>query len=80
MYWEFAEPLDPDIWLVETGRPEYIYVTEDLIPLRGNAYKTKCSEINQFCRLHPDHRLETLGPQHWDGIRALLNTWLVNRL
>lgn len=80
VYRGFAEPLDAEGWLVETGRPDYIYVTEDLIQLRGNAYKTKRSEINQFCRRHPDHRLETLGPQHWDGIRMLLNTWLVNRL
>ncbi|UCH53175.1 MAG: DUF2156 domain-containing protein [Pseudomonadota bacterium] len=67
-------------WLVERRLPDYIYRTGDLISLQGNAYKTKRSEINQFRRAHPSHRLEALGPQHWDGIRALLDTWLKNRL
>ena len=67
-------------YLVERSLPDYIYKTEDLINLQGNAYKTKRSEINQFRRAHPNHRMEELGPQHWDGIRELINTWLRNRL
>lgn len=67
-------------WLVERALPDYIYSTEDLIDLKGNAYKTKRSEINQFRRTYPDHRLEVLGPQHWEGIRALVDTWLKNRI
>ena len=67
-------------WLVERSLPDYIYSTSDLIELKGNAYKTKRSEINQFRRIHPDHHMETLVPQHWDGIRELVNTWLQNRL
>ena len=67
-------------WLIERSLPDYIYRTEDLIELKGNAYKTKRSEINQFRRAHPDHHMEVLGPQHWDGIRELINTWLKNRL
>ncbi|MEO6696446.1 MAG: phosphatidylglycerol lysyltransferase domain-containing protein [Gammaproteobacteria bacterium] len=67
-------------WLVERSLPDYIYLTSDLIELKGNAYKTKRSEINQFRRIHPDHHMETLGPQHWDAIRELVNTWLQNRL
>lgn len=70
----------PSPWLVERHLPDYIYATSDLIELKGNAYKTKRSEINQFRRAHPDHRMEVLGPQHWDGIRDLINTWLKNRL
>ena len=69
-----------DRWLIERSLPDYIYRTEDLIQLKGNAYKTKRSEINQFRRAHPDHRLERLGPRHWDGIRELINTWLRNRV
>jgi hypothetical protein len=69
-----------DRWLMERSLPDYIYRTDDLIQLKGNAYKTKRSEINQFRRAHPDHRLEPLGPPHWEGIRGLLNTWLQNRL
>jgi hypothetical protein len=68
------------VWLVERSLPDYIYHTADLITLQGNAYKTKRSEINQFRRAHPNHRLEALGAQHWDDIRTLLDTWLKNRL
>ncbi len=67
-------------WLVERSLPDYIYRTEDLIDLKGNSYKTKRGEINQFRRIYPNHRMETLGPQHWEGIRELVNTWLHNRL
>ncbi|MEO5702392.1 MAG: phosphatidylglycerol lysyltransferase domain-containing protein, partial [Gammaproteobacteria bacterium] len=67
-------------WLVERSLPDYIYHTEDLIDLKGNAYKTKRGEINQFRRIHPNHRMEVLGPQHWEGIHNLVNTWLQNRL
>lgn len=67
-------------WLVERSLPDYIYQTSDLVELKGNAYKTKRGEINQFRRIYPNHRMETLGPEHWDGIRALVNTWLQNRL
>ncbi|MEQ6340913.1 MAG: phosphatidylglycerol lysyltransferase domain-containing protein [Gammaproteobacteria bacterium] len=67
-------------WLVERALPDYIYSTEDLIELKGNPYKTKRGEINQFRRSYPDHRLEVLGPQHWEGIRALMDTWLKNRI
>ncbi len=67
-------------WLIERSLPDYIYHTEDLIGLKGNAYKTKRSEINQFRRAYPDYRIEILGSQHWDGIRALIDTWLKNRI
>lgn len=67
-------------WLVEKSLPDYIYLTEDLIHLKGNAYKTKRSEINQFRRIYPDHRMEPLGEQHWQGINDLVNTWLQNRI
>ena len=74
----FEDPQDR--WLIERSLPDYIYRTDDLVQLRGNAYKTKRGEINQFRRVHPDHRLEQLGPQHEDGIRGLIDTWLRNRL
>lgn len=72
--------LDHPQWLIERALPDYIYNTQDLIELRGNAYKTKRGEINQFCRAYPDHTIETLEPHHWDGIRALVDTWLAQRL
>jgi hypothetical protein len=71
---------DGEPWLIERSLPDYIYRTADLIELRGNAYKSKRSEINQFRRTHPNHRLERLGRQHFDGIRDLYDTWLRNRI
>jgi uncharacterized protein len=67
-------------WRVAQGLPDYLYRTADLIELRGNAYKTKRSEINQFLRSHPEARLEPLGPQHHADIRALVSRWLKHRL
>ena len=82
VYRDFVQTLEPelDAWLIERSLPDYIYATSDLIELKGNAYKTKRSEINQFRRVHPNHRMEKLGPPHWAGIRALIDTWLKNRL
>ena len=79
-YRDFAQLLDSERWLIERSLPDYIYCTEDLIGLKGNAYKSKRSEINQFRRAYPNHRMEALGPHHWAGIRALIDTWLRNRL
>jgi uncharacterized protein len=80
VYRDFTQLLDPERWLIERSLPDYIYRTEDLIELKGNAYKTKRSEINQFRRSYPDHRMEVLESRHWDGISALIDTWLRNRL
>ena len=67
-------------WSLEPALPDYIYHTTDLIELRGNAYKTKRSEINQFTRNYPHHRIEVLRPEHGSGVRELLNTWLRDRI
>ncbi len=72
--------LDDGVWQLEPAFPDYIYRTADLIELRGNSYKTKRSEINQFCRAHPDHRIEPLHHGHRDGMRALLSQWMRARL
>lgn len=67
-------------WVLEPAFPDYIYHTTDLIQLRGNAYKTKRNEINQFCRTYPTHRIEPLARRHWLGMRELLSTWMQDRL
>lgn len=78
---ELAERLRHDgRWSLEPMFPDYIYRTADLIELRGNAYKTKRSEINQFLRNYPQHRLEILRPEHHAGVRELLHTWLRERV
>ena len=67
-------------WHVEVTNPDYIYRTDDLIQLRGNAFKTKRNEINQFRRAYPDHELVPFCGDHRDAARALVNTWTENRI
>jgi hypothetical protein len=79
-----ADGLSPQIgderWQLEETIPDYIYRTEDLIELRGNAYKTKRNEINQFRRAHPSHALLPFSKAHRDAALELLNSWVQNRL
>ncbi len=67
-------------WHVEVTNPDYIYRTQDLIELRGNAFKTKRNEINQFRRAHPGHTLLPFCAEHREAARALVNTWTENRI
>jgi len=91
VYHDFLKVLDTDIltglplvngelWHVEVTNPDYIYRTQDLIELKGNAYKTKRNEINQFRRAHPNHELVPFSRAHEGEARALVNTWMQQRL
>ncbi|MHB1565511.1 MAG: DUF2156 domain-containing protein [Acidiferrobacter sp.] len=90
VYKGFLEILDTDhngaplingeAWHVEVTNPDYIYRTSDLIDLRGNAFKTKRNEINQFRRVYPNHQLVPFSREHRDAARALVNTWTENRI
>ncbi|HEX9626545.1 MAG TPA: phosphatidylglycerol lysyltransferase domain-containing protein [Acidiferrobacterales bacterium] len=90
VYRDFIRVLEADVegstlvngerWLVEETNPDYIYRTQDLIELKGNAYKTKRNEINQFRRAHPDHALVPFNRAHREAALALVNTWMQNRL
>ena len=91
VYRDFLKVLDTDIltggplingelWHVEVTNPDYIYRTQDLIDLKGNAYKTKRNEINQFRRAYPNHALVPFSKAHEAEARALVNTWMQQRL
>lgn len=91
VYKDFLQVLDVDSdavtpvvngerWLVEVTNPDYIYRTVDLIELRGNAFKTKRNEINQFRRAYPNHELVPFSIAHREAARALVNTWTENRI
>jgi hypothetical protein len=91
VYHDFLKVLDTDIltgaplihgelWHVEVTNPDYIYRTQDLIELKGNSYKTKRNEINQFRRAYPNHTLTPFSKVHREEARALVNTWMQNRL
>lgn len=76
-----APRLNRERWHVEVTNPDYIYRTQDLIELRGNAFKTKRNEINQFRRAYPNHTLHAFSAaEHSEAARALVNTWMENRL
>lgn len=91
VYKDFLRILDTDAdgvtpliggepWHVEVTNPDYIYRTSDLIDLRGNAFKTKRNEINQFRRAYPNHQLVPFSREHHDAARSLVNTWTENRI
>lgn len=68
-------------YIVEKKLVDYIYLTEDLIELKGNNYHTKRNEINKFKKSYPDITTEMLDPEiHSDMIIGLLNSWIANRL
>jgi hypothetical protein len=91
VYRDFLKVLDTDIltglplingepWHVEVTNPDYIYRTQDLIELKGNAYKTKRNEINQFRRAYPNHELVPFSKAHETAARQLVNSWMQQRL
>lgn len=68
-------------YIVEKKLVDYIYLTDDLIDLKGNAYHTKRNEINKFKKAYPDTSVELLDPKlHGEAITDLLNRWIANRL
>ena len=75
-----APLINGELWHMEVTNPDYIYRTQDLIELKGNSYKTKRNEINQFRRVHPNHSLVPFSRAHEADARALVNTWMQNRL
>jgi len=91
VYRDFLKVLDTDIltdlplingetWHLEVTNPDYIYRTQDLIELKGNAYKTKRNEINQFRRAYPNHALVPFSKSHESAARTLVNNWMQQRL
>ncbi|GHV08333.1 hypothetical protein AGMMS50229_16580 [Campylobacterota bacterium] len=67
-------------FLVEKRLVDYIYLTDDLIDLKGNAYHTKRNEINKFRNAYPNTTVEVLEPEkHGEAIMTLLNRWISNR-
>lgn len=68
-------------FIVEKKLVDYIYLTDDLIELKGNNYHTKRNEINKFKKAYPDIAIEILDPKtHSNEIIELLNRWIANRL
>ncbi|WP_428023578.1 DUF2156 domain-containing protein [Arcobacter sp.] len=67
-------------FIIEKKLVDYIYKVEDLIDLKGDAYKSKRNEINKFKKIYPDHRIEILDKQkHGAEVLSLFNKWVKDR-
>lgn len=70
-----------DNYIIEKKLADYIYVSDDLIELKGNAYHTKRTEINKFKRTYPNYFLEQLDcKKHSEDIQFLFDEWAKNRM
>lgn len=68
-------------YVIEKKLVDYIYKTDDLIELKGNAYHVKRNEINKFKKAYPDFKIETLDPEiHTIPINNLFNKWVSDRI
>lgn len=68
-------------YLIEKKLVDYVYKTDDLVELRGNAYHTKRNEINKFRKAYPDATIEMLdSKEHGDAIVMLFNKWVSDRV
>lgn len=68
-------------FVFEKALNDYIYKSDDLIELKGNAYHTKRTEVNKFKKTYPNFRVERLDPlKHKDEIINLSNIWAKERI
>jgi len=58
---------------------DYVYVTQDLIDLAGNRYRTKRNHINQFHRTYGSYTYEDLEDRHVEACLALQEKWCLQR-
>ncbi len=88
LYWyvpgDYLETLDSDelksLFLIEEqpGFKDYVYLTEDLIHLRGNRFSKKRNLINQFTReyLRRDRvKVDEIRPEDVDECLQFLELW-----
>ena len=67
-------------FIIEKKLVDYIYKVEDLIDLKGDAYKSKRNEINKFKKIYPEHRIEILDKdKHGSEVLSLFNKWVKDR-
>jgi hypothetical protein len=67
-------------FIIEKKLVDYLYKCEDLIELKGDAYKSKRNEINRFKKIYPNFRIEILEKEkHGDEVVSLFNKWVKDR-
>jgi len=58
---------------------EYVYSKEDLIALKGNAYKSQRHDCNCFSTRHPAYSFETYTDGDFDACMTLYERWSAER-
>ncbi|MFA6789329.1 MAG: phosphatidylglycerol lysyltransferase domain-containing protein [Arcobacteraceae bacterium] len=67
-------------FIIEKKLVDYIYKVDDLIDLKGDAYKSKRNEINKFKKIYPEHRIEIMDKEkHGTAVLNLFNKWVKDR-
>lgn len=67
-------------FIIEKKLVDYIYKVDDLIDLKGDAYKSKRNEINKFKKIYPEHRIEIMDKEkHGAAVLNLFNKWVKDR-
>lgn len=67
-------------FIIEKKLVDYIYEVDDLIELKGDAYKSKRNEINRFKKVYTNFSVEVLDIQkHGDAVLNLFNKWVKDR-
>jgi uncharacterized protein len=67
-------------FIIEKKLVDYIYKVDDLIDLKGDAYKSKRNEINKFKKIYPEHRIEIMDKEkHGGAVLSLFNKWVKDR-
>jgi hypothetical protein len=68
-------------FVIERKLVDYLYKSDNLIELRGNAYHTKRNEINKFKKAYPNFYIELLNPNnHTNDIMLLFHKWVQDRI
>ncbi|MEI8012772.1 MAG: phosphatidylglycerol lysyltransferase domain-containing protein [Candidatus Omnitrophota bacterium] len=71
---------DPRVYQVSLSGHEYIYRREDVVSLRGKAYKSRRGDVNIFKRAHPQMPgLRPYAREDFNGCAALFDRWMLGR-
>lgn len=68
-----------DKYIIEKKGHEYCYLKQDIIDLKGNAYKSQRSEYNKFTKSNEKYSYEPYLPEMFDECTALYDRWAENR-
>jgi len=71
--------IEPHPWNIVEGRPDYIHSIKEMITLKGNKFKNKRNEINQFCKSYLNFTLKSLTTDQHEDILKLTDVWITNK-